>query len=38
LAARAPYFHDGAAANFDELVNFYDQHFQMNSTDQQKNR
>jgi cytochrome c peroxidase len=36
LAARAPYFHNGAAANLDELVNFYNQRFQMNFTDEQK--
>jgi len=36
LAARAPYFHNGAAANLEELVNFYNQRFQMNLTDQQK--
>jgi cytochrome c peroxidase len=31
-----PYFHDGAAADLNELVNFYNMRFQMNSTDQQK--
>jgi len=36
LAARAPYFHNGAAANLDELVNFYNQRFQMNLTAEQK--
>jgi hypothetical protein len=36
LAARAPYFHNGAAANLDELVNFYNQRFQMNLTEGQK--
>jgi hypothetical protein len=36
LAARAPYFHNGAAANLIELVNFYNQRFQMNLTDEQK--
>jgi cytochrome c peroxidase len=36
LAARAPYFHNGAAANLEELVNFYNQRFQMNFTDKQK--
>jgi cytochrome c peroxidase len=36
LAARAPYFHNGAAANLDELVNFYNQRFQMNFTEEQK--
>jgi cytochrome c peroxidase len=36
LAARAPYFHNGAAANLHELVNFYNQRFAMNLTNQQK--
>ncbi|MGC1520697.1 MAG: hypothetical protein WA803_04070 [Steroidobacteraceae bacterium] len=36
LAARAPYFHNGAAANLDEIVNFYNQRFQMNLTEEQK--
>jgi hypothetical protein len=36
LAARAPYFHNGAAANLEELVNFYNQRFQMGLTDEQK--
>lgn len=36
LAARAPYFHNGAAANLDELVNFYNQRFQMNFTEKEK--
>jgi cytochrome c peroxidase len=36
LAARAPYFHNGAAANLDELVNFYNQRFQMNLTAEQR--
>jgi hypothetical protein len=36
LAARAPYFHNGSAANLDELVNFYNQRFQMNLTNKQK--
>jgi hypothetical protein len=36
LAARAPYFHNGAAANLEELVNFYDQRFSMKVTDEQK--
>ena len=36
LAARAPYFHNGAAATLDELVNFYNQRFQMALSDQQK--
>src|SRR5580692_3697678 len=36
LAARAPYFHNGAAATLAELVNFYNQRFQMNLTAEQK--
>ena len=36
LAARAPYFHNGSAANLQELVNFYNSRFGMNLTDQQK--
>jgi cytochrome c peroxidase len=36
LAARAPYFHNGAAQNLTELVNFYNQRFQMNLSDQEK--
>lgn len=36
LAARAPYFHNGAAADLHELVNFYNQRFQMNLTEEQK--
>jgi cytochrome c peroxidase len=36
LAARAPYFHNGAAANLRELVNFYNQRFQMALSEQQK--
>jgi hypothetical protein len=36
LAARAPYFHNGAAANLQEVVNFYNERFQMELTPQQK--
>jgi hypothetical protein len=36
LAARAPYFHNGAAASLSEIVNFYDLRFQMGLTDEQK--
>ena len=36
LAARAPYFHNGAAASLLEVVNFYNQRFQMNLTQDQK--
>ncbi len=35
LAARAPYFHNGAAANLSQVVNFYNNRFQMNLTSQQ---
>jgi cytochrome c553 len=38
LAARAPYFHNGAAADLNELINFYDERFQMNLTQQQKDQ
>ena len=36
LAARAPYFHNGAARNLNEVVNFYNERFQMNLTDKEK--
>ena len=36
LAARAPYFHNGAAADLRELVNFYNLRFGMQLTHQQK--
>lgn len=36
LAARAPYFHNGAAATLLQAVNFYNQRFQMKLTDEQK--
>ncbi len=35
LAARAPYFHNGAAANLSQVVKFYNQRFQINFTSQQ---
>jgi len=35
LAARAPYFHNGAAANLSQLVNFYNKRFQIGLTQQQ---
>ncbi len=38
LAARAPYFHNGAAADLNQLVNFYNQRFNMGLTDQQKSQ
>ena len=36
LAARAPYFHNGAAQDLNQLLNFYNQRFQMNLTDEEK--
>ncbi len=36
LAARAPYFHNGAAASLDEVVNFYNDRFQMGLTDAER--
>jgi len=36
LAGRAPYFHNGAAATLLQAVNFYDQRFSMNLTEEQK--
>jgi hypothetical protein len=36
LAARAPYFHNGAAATLEEAVNFYNERFSMQLTAQQK--
>lgn len=36
LAARPPYFHNGAAATLNDVVNFYDQRFDLNLTQQQK--
>jgi cytochrome c peroxidase len=35
LAARAPYFHNGAAANLSQVVKFYNKRFQMNLSSQQ---
>jgi cytochrome c peroxidase len=32
LAARAPYFHNGSAATLQQVVNFYNQRFQINLT------
>jgi cytochrome c peroxidase len=34
--ARAPYFHNGAAANLQQLVDFFNERFQMNFTPEQK--
>jgi hypothetical protein len=36
LAARAPYFHNGSAATLQDVVEFYNQRFHLNMTDQQK--
>ncbi|MBV9437982.1 MAG: hypothetical protein JOZ44_18130 [Acidobacteria bacterium] len=36
LAARAPYFHNGAAATLDDVLEFYKQRFNLNLTDQEK--
>ncbi|MGH9864469.1 MAG: hypothetical protein ACRD4H_03560, partial [Candidatus Acidiferrales bacterium] len=36
LAARAPYFHNGAAATLDEVVDFYNVRFQMHLTPREK--
>ena len=36
LAARAPYFHNGAAATLRQVVDFYDKRFDMKLTAQQK--
>lgn len=36
LAARAPYFHNGSAATLEDVVNFYNQRFQIGLTDADK--
>jgi cytochrome c peroxidase len=36
LASRAPYFHNGSAANLEEVVEFYDQHFGIGLTEREK--
>jgi hypothetical protein len=36
LAARAPYFHDGSAAGLKDVVEFYDNHFQIGLSVQEK--
>ena len=36
LSARAPYFHNGSAATLHDVVNFYDQRFEIHLTGQQK--
>jgi cytochrome c peroxidase len=36
LAGRAPYFHNGSASSLKNVVEFYNQRFSLNLTDQQK--
>jgi hypothetical protein len=36
LAARPPYFHNGSAATLSDVVNFYNDRFQLNLSDEQK--
>jgi cytochrome c peroxidase len=36
LATRAPYFHNGSAANLNEAVDFYDQRFGIGLTEEEK--
>jgi len=36
VASAAPYFHNRAAANLQQLVDFYDERFQMNFSPEQK--
>jgi len=36
LAARAPYFHNGSAATLRDVINFYEQRFQLTFTEQQR--
>ena len=36
LASRPPYFHDGSAANFDEVIDFYNTRFNIGFTKQEK--
>jgi cytochrome c peroxidase len=36
LAGRAPYFHNGSAASLDDVVEFYNQRFNLSMTEQQK--
>jgi len=36
LSGRAPYFHNGAAATLNDVVEFYNERFSLNLTDQQK--
>ena len=36
LAARAPYFHNGSAASFDEVLDFYETRFHIGLTPQER--
>ena len=36
LSARPPYFHNGSSATLMDVVNFYDQRFNMSLTEQEK--
>jgi cytochrome c peroxidase len=36
LAARAPYFHNGSAATLNDVVEFYNQRFVLNLTEEQE--
>ncbi len=36
VSSRPPYFHDGSAADLNEVVNFYDVRFSIGFTDQEK--
>jgi len=36
LAARAPYFHNGSAATLRDVINFYEQRFQLSFREEQK--
>jgi cytochrome c peroxidase len=36
LAARAPYFHNGSAATFDEVIDFYESRFKIGLTPQER--
>ncbi|MGE5441922.1 MAG: hypothetical protein ACM3Q0_02540, partial [Bacteroidota bacterium] len=37
LSSRAPYFHNGSAATLNDVVEFYDQRFTMEFTEEEKN-
>lgn len=36
LASRAPYFHDGSAADFEEVIDMYNTRFDIGFTEQEK--